>query len=59
MGVVIMVGGATSPAPLRSRLTDHGKARGASVRAKLIHIAARPARSGRDQITWRLPVDWP
>jgi hypothetical protein len=47
------------PGPGVLPFPDHGKARGAAIRAKLINIAARPARSGRDQITWRLPVDWP
>jgi hypothetical protein len=37
----------------------HTTARGATIRADLIDIAARPARAGRDQITWHLPVDWP
>jgi Transposase DDE domain group 1 len=37
----------------------HAHARGATIRTELIHIAARPARSGRDQITWHLPQDWP
>jgi hypothetical protein len=47
------------PHPRALAFTEHGKARGATIRAKLINIAARPARSGRDQITWRLPVDLP
>lgn len=34
-------------------------ARGATIRRQLINIAGRPARSGRDQITWHLPRDWP
>jgi hypothetical protein len=37
----------------------HAHAHGATIRTELIHIAARPARSGRDQITWHLPQDWP
>jgi len=37
----------------------HARARGASIRAHLIHIAARPARTGRGQITWHLPTAWP
>jgi DDE family transposase len=37
----------------------HAVARGATIRTELIHLAARPARSGRDQITWHLPQDWP
>ena len=47
------------PGPGVLPIPEHGKARGATIRAKLINIAARPARSGRDQITWRLPVDLP
>ena len=39
--------------------TQHAVARGATIRRQLINIAARPARSGRDQITWHLPADWP
>jgi Transposase DDE domain group 1 len=39
--------------------TRHAVARGATIRTDLIHIAARPARSGRDQITWHLPDAWP
>ena len=34
-------------------------ARGATIRAQLINVAARPARSGRDTITWHLPQHWP
>ena len=34
-------------------------ARGATIRREIIAVAARPARSGRDTITWRLPQDWP
>jgi hypothetical protein len=37
----------------------HARARGATIRTELIHLAARPARSGRDQITWHLPEHWP
>ena len=37
----------------------HALARGATIRAELIQVAARPARSGRDQITWHLPEAWP
>jgi hypothetical protein len=37
----------------------HAHAKGASIRTELIHIAGRPARSGRDQITWHLPKAWP
>ena len=37
----------------------HAHARGATIRTELIHLAARPARSGRDQITWHLPEEWP
>lgn len=37
----------------------HAKARGATIRAELIAVAGRPARSGRDQITWHLPQAWP
>jgi hypothetical protein len=37
----------------------HTKARGATIRTDLIDTAARPARSGRDQITWHLPIGWP
>jgi Transposase DDE domain group 1 len=37
----------------------HAVARGATIRTELIHIAGRPARTGRDQITWHLPEEWP
>jgi hypothetical protein len=37
----------------------HALARGATIRTQLINVAARPARSGRDTITWHLPRDWP
>jgi Transposase DDE domain group 1 len=37
----------------------HAMARGATIRTQLINVAARPARSGRDTITWHLPRDWP
>jgi hypothetical protein len=37
----------------------HAKARGATIRAELIAIAARPARRGRGHITWHLPEHWP
>jgi hypothetical protein len=36
----------------------HARARGASIRADLIDVAARPARTGRGQITWHLPTGW-
>jgi hypothetical protein len=36
----------------------HARARGASIRAHLIDVAARPARTGRGQITWHLPTGW-
>ena len=39
--------------------TRHAVARGATIRRELIQIAAQPARTGRDQITWHLPRDWP
>jgi hypothetical protein len=39
--------------------TRHAKARGATIRTELIQVAARPARTGRDQITWHLPQTWP
>jgi hypothetical protein len=39
--------------------TRHAHARGATIRTELIQVAARPARSGRDQITWHLPEAWP
>lgn len=39
--------------------TRHAHARGATIRTELIHLAARPARSGRDTITWHLPEAWP
>jgi len=32
---------------------------GATIRAQLIQVAGRPARSGRDTITWQLPEAWP
>jgi hypothetical protein len=37
----------------------HAVARGATIRSELIHLAGRPARSGRDTITWHLPQAWP
>jgi len=37
----------------------HAHARGATLRTELIHLAGRPARSGRDHITWHLPEAWP
>jgi hypothetical protein len=37
----------------------HAVARGATIRAELIQVAGRPARSGRDTITWHLPEAWP
>jgi hypothetical protein len=37
----------------------HAVARGATIRAQLINVAARPARTGRGHITWHLPRDWP
>jgi hypothetical protein len=39
--------------------TRHAVARGATLRTELIQVAARSARSGRDQITWHLPKEWP
>ena len=39
--------------------TRHALARGATIRAELVQVAARPARSGRDSITWHLPENWP
>ncbi|MBV9141811.1 MAG: IS1380 family transposase, partial [Pseudonocardiales bacterium] len=39
--------------------TRHAHARGATIRTELIHLAGRPARSGRDTITWHLPEHWP
>ena len=39
--------------------TRHAVARGATIRTELIHIAYRPARTGRDHITWHLPQHWP
>jgi hypothetical protein len=39
--------------------TRHALARGATIRAELVQVAARPARSGRDGITWHLPQNWP
>jgi hypothetical protein len=39
--------------------TRHARARGATIRTELIQLAARPARSGRDHITWHLPEHWP
>ena len=39
--------------------TRHALARGATIRAELVAVAARPARSGRDGITWHLPQNWP
>ncbi|MCA1682187.1 MAG: IS1380 family transposase [Actinobacteria bacterium] len=37
----------------------HAVARGATIRTELICLAARPARSGRDTLTWHLPDTWP
>jgi Transposase DDE domain group 1 len=37
----------------------HARARSATIRTELIHLAGRPARTGRDQITWHLPAQWP
>ncbi len=37
----------------------HAHARGATIRTELICLAARPARSGRDHMTWHLPETWP
>lgn len=34
--------------------TRHAVARGATIRTELIQVAGRPARSGRDHITWHL-----
>lgn len=39
--------------------TRHAVARGSTIRRELIQIAARPARTGRDNITWHLPYNWP
>jgi hypothetical protein len=39
--------------------TRHAVARAATIRTELIHVAGRPARSGRDHITWHLPEHWP
>jgi Transposase DDE domain group 1 len=39
--------------------TRHTHARGTTIRTELICVAGRPARSGRDTITWHLPQDWP
>jgi len=39
--------------------TRHAVARGATIRAELIQVAGRPARSGRDTLTWHLPEAWP
>ena len=36
----------------------HGKARGATIRADLIDVAARIARHGRGHITLHLPEGW-
>src|SRR2546423_961435 len=38
--------------------TRHAVARGATLRTELIQVAARSARSGRDQITCHLPKEW-
>ena len=37
---------------------SHGKARGATIRADLIDVAARIARTGRSRLTLHLPRDW-
>jgi hypothetical protein len=39
--------------------TRHAVAGGATIRAELVQVAARPARSGRDTLTWHLPENWP
>jgi hypothetical protein len=39
--------------------TRHAVARGATIRTELINVAARPARTGRNTITWHLPQHWP
>ena len=36
----------------------YAKARGATLRRDLIHVAARTARSGRGHLTLHLPEDW-
>jgi hypothetical protein len=36
----------------------HGRARGATIRADLISVAARMARTGRGYLTLHLPLDW-
>lgn len=36
----------------------HARARGATIRADLIHVAARTARRGRGQLTLHLPMYW-
>ena len=36
----------------------HGKARGVTIRADLINVAARMARSGRGHLTLHLPLAW-
>lgn len=36
----------------------HAVARGATIRTELIQVAGRPARNGRDHITWHLPEAW-
>jgi hypothetical protein len=36
----------------------HARARGATIRAHLINVAARTARSGRGHLTLHLPLDW-
>jgi hypothetical protein len=37
---------------------SHGKARGATIRADLIDVAARIARTGRGRLTLHLPYGW-
>ncbi len=37
----------------------HAIARGATIRAHLIDVAAHPARKHRGEITWHLPTGWP
>jgi hypothetical protein len=39
--------------------TRHAVARAATIRTEIIAVAAHPARTGRDQITWQLPQSWP
>jgi len=50
---------ALTPRTRGAGLTPARLARGATIRTQLINVAARPARSGRNTISWHLPRHWP